>query len=69
METEALLEGDRVKATRAADGYADLGLPFEEAVCRLMGGQSARVEELTGRFGLAEGVVATAASARGRQTT
>jgi hypothetical protein len=54
METEALLEGDPVKAKRAADGYADLRFPFEEASCRLMEGQLGRAHELIHRHGLSE---------------
>jgi tetratricopeptide (TPR) repeat protein len=49
LETEALLEGNPVKAARAADRYADLRLPFEEAICRLMEGKPARARELIRR--------------------
>jgi tetratricopeptide (TPR) repeat protein len=54
METEALLEGDPAKAAQAADRYADLRFPFEEATCRLMEGQPGRARELIDRHGLSQ---------------
>jgi tetratricopeptide (TPR) repeat protein len=52
---EATLTGDPAIFLRAADLYADLRLPYEEAQCRLGAGDLDRARELIGRYGLADG--------------
>jgi adenylate cyclase len=54
-EAEAKLTGDRVAFRRAADLYSGLGMPYEEARCRLEAGDLDRARELIERFELAKG--------------
>jgi hypothetical protein len=54
-EAEAILSGDRERFASAADLYASLELPYEEARCRLEAGDIERAGELIERFGLQNG--------------
>jgi adenylate cyclase len=54
-EADGYLGGGRGAFLEAADLYASLGLPYEEARCRLEAGQLERAAELIERFGLQDG--------------
>jgi adenylate cyclase len=54
-EAEARLTRDLEGLGKAADQYAELEMPYEEARCRLEAGELDRARELIDRFGLQEG--------------
>jgi adenylate cyclase len=57
MEARANLFGDRATFHDAAEAYAALGMPYQEARCRLEAGGSDRASEIVDVFGLGEGPV------------
>lgn len=54
-EAEGIAGADRSALVRAADLYASLELPYQEARCRIEAGQTDRAAEIIQRFGLNEG--------------
>jgi hypothetical protein len=54
-EAEAWLSADREGFARAADLYASLELPYQEARSALEAGQAERAGEIIRRFGLEDG--------------
>ncbi|HEV8682027.1 MAG TPA: adenylate/guanylate cyclase domain-containing protein [Actinomycetota bacterium] len=54
-EAEAILASDRDLFARAADLYASLELPYQEARCRLEAGELDRAREIIDRYGLQDG--------------
>lgn len=55
LEAEGIAAGDSSRLRAAADLYAALGLPYQEARCRLASGDSQRASELIQRFHLGQG--------------
>jgi adenylate cyclase len=58
-EVEGWMERDQSRFMRAAELYASLELPYEEATCRLEAGQLDRAAEIIRRFGLGDGPLGT----------
>ncbi len=56
-EAEAVLEADPARFARAADLYASLELPYQEARCRLEAGELERAAEIIGKLGVENGPV------------
>jgi hypothetical protein len=54
-EAEGWVHGDASSFLRAAELYATLELPYEEARCRLEAGDLDRARDLIKSFGLQEG--------------
>jgi adenylate cyclase len=54
-EARGNLSGDRSAIHDAAEAYAVMGMPYQEARCRLEAGEIGRVRELADGFGLAAG--------------
>ncbi|MBI2237463.1 MAG: hypothetical protein HYU54_02930, partial [Actinobacteria bacterium] len=50
-EAEAVLEADQARFALAADLYASLELPYQEAGCRLEAGELERAAEIIGKLG------------------
>jgi len=51
VEGEGILQGDAERLREAADLYASLQMPYDEARCRIEAGDLARGRELAERFG------------------
>ena len=58
-EAEAILERDPARFARAAELYASLELPYQEARCRLEAGELDRAKEIIARCGLERGPLGT----------
>jgi adenylate cyclase len=54
-EAHATLDNDPAGRARAADLYASLELPYEEARCRIQAGQLDKAREIIERYGLKDG--------------
>ena len=55
IEARAILDGDAAGHVRAAEIFASLELPYDEARCRIGAGQIERAQEIVDRYGLANG--------------
>jgi adenylate cyclase len=55
IEARAILDGDPGGHARAAEIFASLELPYDEARCRIQAGQLDRAHEIIERYGLKEG--------------
>jgi len=57
LEADAILSGDPNRFAEAADRYASLEMPYQEARCGLEAGRLDRASEIVRRFGLENGPV------------
>jgi hypothetical protein len=55
IEARAILDGDAAGHVRAAEIFASLQLPYQEARCRIQAGQLDRAHEIIERYGLKDG--------------
>jgi hypothetical protein len=55
LEAEGMIERDKAKLSQAADLYAGMEMPYQEARAALEAGQLRRAESLIKKFGLENG--------------